>query len=79
MTSGASSPPSRRFVTSSAFVDSASPGKNDVDSFFSASENFSTSFAWNETPTIAIQTSATIHLARRPATPAKNDPMGRGF
>ena len=36
----------------SAFVDSASPGRNDVDSFFSASVNLPGRLAANE-PTIA--------------------------
>jgi hypothetical protein len=58
-------------VTASALVDSASPGRNDVDSFFSASENFPGRFA-APMPTIAmIQTAKTTHLARRPAGNAR--------
>ena len=68
MTSGASSsPPWKRFVASSAVVDSASPGRNEVDSFFSASVNLPGRFAAPE-PTIAsTQMAATTHFARRPA------------
>src|ERR671916_717995 len=73
MTSGASSPPWKRSLAASAVVDSASPGRNDVDSFSSASLNFVGSSPAIE-PTIASsQTVATIHFALRPAALVRID------
>ena len=73
MTIAAFSPSCRSLLTSSAFVDSASPGRNDVDSFFSASENFPGRFVANEAKIAASQISATTHLARRPAGRVNSD------
>ena len=66
-------------MTSSAFVDSASPGRNEVDSFFSASVNFAGEVRRERPATTASQISATSHLARRPAATAKSEPMRRVF
>src|ERR1700709_2549661 len=66
MTIGASSPPWKRFVAERAFVDSASPGRNDVDSFFSASVNLPGRLAAKEAKMASTQIAATTHLARRP-------------
>src|SRR3954452_24089082 len=76
MTAEASSPPWRDFVAASAFVDSASPGRYDVDSLSSASENFVGS--WSGPTAMKMPTSQTMkttHLARGPAARAK---MERG-
>ena len=58
----------------SALVDSASPGRNEVDSLFSASANLVGSCAGPaamKMPT--TQTRKTTHLERRPAAMAKRE------
>src|SRR5215210_1603512 len=76
MTAGASSPPWRSSVAVSAFVDSASPGRNEVDSLFSASANFVGSCAGPAAMKMATsQTTKTTHFARGPVAMAK---MERG-
>src|SRR5829696_9840799 len=72
MTAGASSPPWRSSVAVRAFVDSASPGKNDVDSLFSASANLVGSCAGPTAMKIPIsQIRKTTHLDRRPVATVK--------
>ena len=63
-TIGACSPPCSSSVTSSALVDSASPGRNDVDSFFSASANLPGRFG------------ADRARRRRRSQSAGDDPLG---
>ncbi len=67
MTVAARSPSCSALVISSALVDSASPGRKEVDSFFSASEYLPGRFVAIIAPTARIQAARTIHLARRPA------------
>src|ERR671916_728445 len=72
MTAGASSPPCSSSAAVSVFVDSASPGRNEVDSFSSASVNLPGRFAGPaamKMPTSQIAN--TIHLALEPAGRAK--------
>src|SRR3712207_63317 len=79
MTVGAVSPPWISSVTASAFVDSASPGRKDVDSFFSASLNFSGSPRPTVAKIAANQTAQTTHLARRPDGMAKTRLIARHY
>src|SRR3954469_99246 len=51
----------------STLVDSASPGRNVVDSLFSASAYLPGRFRPRETATTSNQRPATTHFARRPA------------
>jgi hypothetical protein len=72
ITAGASSPPWSSSVAWSALVDSASPGRNDVDSLSSASVNLPGRLAGPEAMKIATsQIRKTTHLARRPVAMAK--------
>src|SRR3954471_612028 len=73
ITAGASSPPCRSSAAVSAFVDSASPGRNDSDSLSCESVYFSGTPAPNEAKMTANQTKNTIHLARGPARAANNE------
>ncbi len=57
----------------SAFVDSASPGKNEVDSLTSASENLPGRLAANEPKIASTQIAATTHFERRPAENAREN------
>ena len=71
MTAGASSPPCSSSAAVSTLVDSASPGRNEVDSFSSASVNLPGRFAPSEMKMPTSQMRKTTHLARRPAAMAK--------
>ncbi|HEX4344154.1 MAG TPA: hypothetical protein VHZ31_01190 [Solirubrobacteraceae bacterium] len=68
-----------RFVTASAFVDSASPGRNDVDSLRSASENLPGSFAATVPAAISAQIRAMTHFVRHPATKVNSELFGAGL
>jgi hypothetical protein len=72
ITIGACSPPCSSSVMASAFVDSASPGRNDVDSLFSASLYFPGRFAPNETKRNTSATASTTHFAVRPAATVRS-------
>ncbi len=65
MTVGASSPPGYCSIAFSALIDSASPGRNEDDSFFCASSNLPDS-AGDGIET-SRKTAKTTHFARRPA------------
>src|SRR5918994_5979338 len=67
MTVGATSPSLSSSVSSSALVDSASPGKNELDSFSSAALNFPGRSAATQATMAAIQTTKTTHFERGPA------------
>src|SRR5918995_2862550 len=67
ITIGACSPPCSSSVMVRALVDSASPGRNDVDSLFSASVNFPGRFAPNEAKRTTSATARMTHFAVRPA------------
>src|SRR5918995_4448163 len=67
ITTGACSPPWSSSVMPSAFVDSASPGRNDVDSLFSASANLPGRLAPKEPKSTTSAIASTIHFAVRPA------------
>ena len=71
MTAGASSPPCSSSAAVSTLVDSASPGRNEVDSFSSASVNFPGRLAPRAMKMPTSQMRKTTHLARRPAATAK--------
>src|SRR5918994_3138338 len=60
----------------SAFVDSASPGRNDVDSFCSASAYFVGRLAPMTTSITPIHAARTIHFARRPDARVRSFDMG---
>src|SRR5918994_3820996 len=70
MTVGATSPSLSSSVSSSALVDSASPGKNELDSFSSAALNFPGRSAATQATMAAIQTTKTTHFDRGPAEKA---------
>src|SRR5512134_1604385 len=68
-----------RLDASSAFVDSASPGRNDADSFRSLSENLPGRLAPETTPSTTIHAASTAHLARGPeAMVSRRDMMAAG-
>src|SRR6478735_11437252 len=70
MTAGASSPPCSCVAAVRTFVDSASPGRNEVDSLSCAFSNFVGMPAAVESTTTASQAIATTHLAIGLATNA---------
>src|SRR5215218_1591043 len=67
ITIGACSPPSSSSTMPSTLVDSASPGRNVVDSLFSASEYLPGRFAAPEASSAIRQTARTVNFALRPA------------
>ena len=60
-------------MTCRALVDSASPGRNEVDSFFSASANLPGRLPPMIATTTTSHPRATSHFARRPAGTAKSE------
>ena len=62
-------------MTSSACVDSASPGRNDVDSFSSASANFPGRLVANEPAIANSQIAAMTHFAVRPEATVRTEDM----
>src|SRR5687767_6910539 len=72
ITIGACSPPCSSSVMASALVDSASPGRNDVDSLFSASLYLPGRLAPNETNRKTSAVASTTHFAVRPAATVRS-------
>jgi hypothetical protein len=75
-TAAAVSPPWISSTACSAFVDSASPGRKDVDSFCSASAYLVGRSAPMTATMTASQTAPTIHFARRPDARVRSFDMG---
>ena len=79
MTIGACSPPCSSSLTASALVDSASDGRNDVDSLFSASEYFPGRSAAMIATTASSQTPATTNLEILPVASVRSRDNPRNY
>ena len=79
MTAGASSPFCSSSAAFSALVDSASPGRNEVDSFSSASVNLPGRLVPKAKKMPTSHTASTIHFARGPPGMAKIEERGDGW
>ena len=80
ITIGACSPPCSSSEMPSTSVDSASAGRNDVDSLFSASLYLPGRFAAPEANSAIRQTARTTNFAMRPAgNVRKRDTLGSSY